>query len=369
MLLCCSLATSYAGGYLIKPGDSLGITVLGEADLTKHVVVDPQGNISMPLVKEISVVGLTPAEASQRITEQLKHFMKNPQVSIEFLDPVKIQVTVSGEVRTPGIYPVASSSHVMDAITAAGGYAAKADLSRVTVAHSNNAEASVTVDLNKFMLTGDTSANIALTSGDTVVVPSRESVAIGSVNVIGAVRLAGTYPITQGMTVREAVMQAGGPNEFADTKKIILRHEGSSEAISIDSVLANSGDPASNPALRPGDVVFVAPKQILGYFTIQGAVIKPGRYEIKEAVSVTDAIAIAGGTTERPKLNEVRILRPSAGGMQTVAANVSDILVGKSANIAISDGDTVYIPGKGEKTNYLQFLSVAVSLGWLLSGR
>ena len=99
--LFCLLGYAYADDYHIKPGDSIGVTVLGETDLTKHVVVDPKGNISIPLINEIHVADLTLSQAAQEITKQLSKFVKSPQVSVELVDSAKMQVTIIGEVKTP----------------------------------------------------------------------------------------------------------------------------------------------------------------------------------------------------------------------------------------------------------------------------
>ena len=267
-----------AEDYLIRPGDNLGITVLGEADLTRHVTVGPQGGITLPLMNEANVAGKTTTQAAQQITEQLKRFLKNPVVSVELLEPAKMSVTISGGIKNPG-----------------------------------------------------------------------------------------SYPITQGMTIREAIMLAGGPTEFANLNNITLRREGLTDAIPIDYAKAVSGDKTADPELKPGDFIFIAAKEQLGFYTIQGAVASPGRYELKGNTPITEAIAIAGGAGSRAKLGDVRILRSSDGAARTMTANVSAIMVGNAENIPIQNGDNIYISEGGQKPDVMRILSLALSLGWLLT--
>jgi len=347
--------------YLIKPGDSLGVNVLGEPDLTKRVVVDPQGGITLPMINQVVVSGLTTNQAAQEITSRLKQFFKNPVVSIELLESGKLQVTVSGEVKNPGLYSLTGGARLMDVITAAGGYTPSADLSKVKITRAGDVGSS-TIDLSKFLLSGDAGANPAVGSGDTIVIPSLGPAAIGTVTILGAVRQSGRQSITQGTTLREAVMMAGGPTEFADISNITLRRDGSSEPVILNYA---SGDPESNPELKPGDVIYVGAMEQLGTYTIQGAVGSPGRFDLKGKTSITEAIAIAGGVRDRAKLGDVRILRASG---DTLQANVSEIMAGRNQNISIQDGDSIFVPAGGQRPDFLRVLSLAVSIAWLVSG-
>jgi len=369
IILSCTSSASQAEDYLIKPGDSLGVTVLGEAELTRRVVVSPQGSITLPLVNEVRVADLTTSQAAQQITAQLRRFLKNPQVSLELLEPAKMQVTVSGEVRSPGIYTVAGGARLLDAITAAGGYTPTADMSRIAVSHAGDSGAAVTVDLGKFLLSGAAGVNIPISAGDTIVVPTRESAVVGTVTILGAVRQSGQHPIVQGTTLREAIMLAGGPTEIADLGSVTLRREGSADTVRFDYARAASGDASANPELKPGDVIYVAAREQFGYFTIQGAVARPGRYEITGRTSITEAIAIAGGVGNRARLNDVRILRSPNGKTETIRANLSQIMVGQAENVPVQNADHVFVAAGKERPDMLRIVSLAVSLGWLLTRR
>lgn len=361
LLIAGLFCTAYANDYLIKPGDTIGVTVMGEAELTKKVIVDPKGNIALPLMGSIAVANLTPEQAAQLIATKLRSYLKNPQVSIELVEVSKIPVTVSGEVKVPGIYPVANGARVIDAITAAGGTTPKADLSKVTITHAGSSESTV-IDFNRFMLYADAGANPILNPGDMIVVASFEKKSLGMISVIGAVRTPGPYPITQGITAREAVMMAGGPTELADIRSVQLRREGASQPVPVDI----TGSGSDNPILNPGDVVFIGVLRAMGYFTVQGGVAKPGKYEITGQTTLTEAIAVAGGTAGKPNLSQVSILRPSGTSNQAIAVNVDDIISGKASDVPIKDGDNIYVPPGKERPRYLEIISVAISLGWLI---
>lgn len=362
----CSCA-AYAEEYLIKPGDTLNLMVLGEADFTRHVVVSPQGSITLPLVNDIQVTGLTTAQASEEIARQLKKFMKNPQVSLELLEAGKIQVTVSGEVKTPGVVALPHGARLIDAVMAAGGYNPTGNLSQIKISRPGS-EYSATVDLSKFLLSGDASTNVMVSAGDTIFIPSTE-VTIGAIMVLGAVLQAGPRPLTQGMTVREAIMAAGGPTPLSDLGNMTLRHEGFAETVLIDYAKVTTGDIAANPQLKPGDVIMVGAREMLGSYTVGGAVGVAAKYDLKGKTTITEAIALAGGVKENAKLNEVRILRASGDKVQTLTAKVKDIYSGKAQNVEIQDQDNIWVPESGQKTDLMKVASMAISLAWLLTRR
>jgi protein involved in polysaccharide export with SLBB domain len=365
-LLSIMIVRVFADDYRIKPGDNLGITVMDEQDLTKHVIVDPQGSITLPLVNQVVVANMTLPQATKDLTQRLAVFIKSPQVTVELVETVKMQVNVSGEVRSPGLYTLTSSTRLMDAVTQAGGYTQSADLSKVAVTHSDG---SVTaVNLNKFLQGTDVTTNIPLTGGDTVVIPARQVDVIGTVSVLGAVHQPGERPLMKGTTFTEAIMAAGGPTELADTMKITIRHQGSAETSPVNYASAVGGDHTSDIELKPGDVIYVDTRAELGYYIIQGAVVNPGRYELKDKTNLTDTIAIAGGIKGKAKLKKVLIVRNSGGATQTLPADVSGIMEGTTPNVPIKSGDSIYIPGANESpVDFLKVASLLASIGWLLT--
>jgi protein involved in polysaccharide export with SLBB domain len=368
VLITCSNICVSGVQYVIQPGDTVAITVLGEPDLTKRLVVDPMGSVALPLIGEVHIAGLTATEAADEITRCLKKVMKYPQVTVELVEVAKVQVTVSGEVRNPGIYHLPGGAKLMDAVTAAGGYLPSADLSNVKVSHAGSEE-NVVIDLTKFLLSGESGLNIPLKTGDTVVIPPGAATS-GSVMVIGAVRQPGVHPLTQGMTLRDAILAAGGPTEFADLSNVSLKRSQSSDVVTVDYSEVMSGNVLANPQLQPGDVISIPTKVQLGSYTIYGAVAHPGKYDLKGKTTLTEAIAIAGGVLERARLDEVRIVRLTSGGQtQTFQVDVGDIMNGKAENFQIQDGDNVYVPLGKEKVDYLRIVSVLVSIGWLLTQR
>jgi polysaccharide export outer membrane protein len=108
--------------YRIGPYDLLKVEVFQVAALSSEVRVDDGGFVVMPLIGSVKVGGLTPGEAEQAIANKLgENYLQNPQVRIFVADYASQKVTVIGQVKKPGVFPVAGKTTLMQAIALAGG--------------------------------------------------------------------------------------------------------------------------------------------------------------------------------------------------------------------------------------------------------
>jgi polysaccharide biosynthesis/export protein len=121
--------------YLIGPFDKLTIDVYGIEELSnKEVQTDAGGRISFPLAGIIEAAGKTPAEVEDIIEERLRgRYVRNPQVSVNLKETVSQVVTVDGEVKEPGLYPVIGRMTLMRAVATAKGTSELADTGNVIV--------------------------------------------------------------------------------------------------------------------------------------------------------------------------------------------------------------------------------------------
>jgi hypothetical protein len=152
--------------------------------------VDASGKITMPLVGEIAVAGKTTSEATSDITTALKKFLKNPQVTLEVAVPAKRNVAISGAVKTPGLYPVSPTTHLVDLLSVAGGSAQNADLAKVTVTRAETKQALI-CNLQEFYAGRNPEGNVLLGDGDSIMVPElgvvrSVSAHVGAIVILGA---------------------------------------------------------------------------------------------------------------------------------------------------------------------------------------
>ncbi len=121
--------------YLIGPFDKLVIDVFGIKELSeKEVQTDASGRISFPLAGTVEAAGKTPAEIEEVLEERLRGaYVRDPQVTVNLKETVSQVVTVDGEVKEPGLYPVVGRLTLMRAVATAKGATEFAALSSVTV--------------------------------------------------------------------------------------------------------------------------------------------------------------------------------------------------------------------------------------------
>jgi len=127
--------------YLIGPFDTLTIDVFGIQELTnREIRADAAGRISFPLAGTIDAAGRTPAELEDEIERRLRPSIRNPQVTVNLKETVSQVVTVDGEVRQPGLYPVVGRMTLMRAVARAQGLGEFARQSHVVIFRTVNGQ-------------------------------------------------------------------------------------------------------------------------------------------------------------------------------------------------------------------------------------
>jgi len=245
-------------GYHIHAGDQLSVVVYGDTSLTQTVKVLPGGAIAYPLIGEVSLDGLTPTQASDRIASKLSKFIRKPNVTVAVAIEGPIEVLVLGNVKTPGKYELRSRSHLTDALASAGGLGiTDGDLpvARLSTDGGVVKEAS----LQGLLHAGDVTQNVELSDKTTVYVPSPLTL---NVQVLGAVDHPGDVVVREGDRLSMALARAGnGVNSNADLNHITIRRlhaDGSPETMSVNlyDVLKN-GDVAKDIVMQKNDLVYV----------------------------------------------------------------------------------------------------------------
>lgn len=161
-----------AGEYTIDQQDALSISVWEWQDLTADVIVRPDGKISFPLVGDVQAQGKTLTELDEELTERLKEYIKNPQVSVMIKGFGGRKVIVLGEVRIPGVHRTTGRSTIMEVIARAGGLTEEAVLSSIILIRGDlQAPQAQRINLTKVIKKGDLSENIPVEEEDIIYVP------------------------------------------------------------------------------------------------------------------------------------------------------------------------------------------------------
>ncbi|MDP2924035.1 MAG: polysaccharide biosynthesis/export family protein [Candidatus Omnitrophota bacterium] len=159
--------------YIIKPEDSLLVTVWKHDDLNQKVKVDTDGNINFPLIGKVKAVGLTISQLRDRITELLgKDYIINPLVTVDIEKYIERQVFfVYGEAKNPGAHTLEGQMTLLRAITLAGGLSDFASSVVYIKRKVNNKEQRIKVNINRII--SQETADIPLKPDDIIVVPRR----------------------------------------------------------------------------------------------------------------------------------------------------------------------------------------------------
>jgi len=166
------------------------------------------------------------------------------------------------------------------------------------------------------------------------------------ISVLGAVEKPGAYELKTGLSIIDAIAMAGGFTEKADKTKVrrIREKEGKKETIEINvNTIAKDVYAGKEIMLEPGDVIIV---EELGTISIVGQVDKPGRYDLKDGMTVIDAIAIAGGLTDIAAGDGTKVIRSEKGKKQIFRVPITSIIKSgdKSQDVLLRPDDTIVVP-------------------------
>ncbi|PZR63775.1 MAG: hypothetical protein DLM53_03175 [Candidatus Eremiobacter antarcticus] len=263
-----------APGYLIHGNDQLSVVVYGDQTLTQTVTVLPDGNIALPLVGAVHVGGLTPDQAAKNIAKSLQKYVRHPVVSVAVTQEGQLNVLVLGNVKTPGKYLLPPTSHVTDAIAAAGGIGpTNGAYPNARVGAPTGAPA--TVSLQKLLHDGDTTANVPLQEGSVVYIPAPQTI---NVEVIGAVDHPGEIQLNEGDRLTMAIAKAGNSSSAqSDLNRIHITRtlsDGKTTSFDIDLYKElKDGDINKDLVLQKNDVVYVPQaKKSIGQTIGSGAI-------------------------------------------------------------------------------------------------
>lgn len=123
--------------YTLGAGDRVAVTVFRHEDLSGEFEVDGAGRVTLPLIGEVAVLGLTARQVEAAVTEKLRpDYLKNPRVSVSVLTYRPFYII--GEVKAPGGYPYVNGLTVVQAVALAGGFTYRAKEDEVLIQRSND---------------------------------------------------------------------------------------------------------------------------------------------------------------------------------------------------------------------------------------
>jgi polysaccharide biosynthesis/export protein len=240
--------------YLLGAGDLLQITVFESKELNAKVRVSSRGHVTLPLLGQVMVKGLTAREAEIKIEKSYRaKYIKDPHVSVFVEEHMSQRVTLVGQFKQPGTYEYPSKQTLLDVMALAGGLTDNAgNMVQVRRHNARPGEPNVLViDLDQLIKKGRTDMNVDINGGDIIFAPEA-----GHFFVDGAVRSPGSFPIREKLELREALVTAGGirPWGLKDSIVLIRNFEGKGRT-GIDIDLNNPDN--QEIEIKDGDIIVV----------------------------------------------------------------------------------------------------------------
>ena len=173
-------AVAATPGYLIAAGDVLGVNVVNIPNgSTPSAMVAPDGTITLPLVGEVSVAGLTREQATQLLTRKLRKYYRSPSVTVSLIQKHPETVVLNGYVNHTGVLDYRPGLHLLDALAQMGGAMPSADATKAVLTHADGTK--VPLDLSHPETKAGTDVDLLLQPGDILYIPQQE----GKINVTG----------------------------------------------------------------------------------------------------------------------------------------------------------------------------------------
>jgi polysaccharide export outer membrane protein len=156
--------------YTIGAGDILEVVVWRDPTLSGPVTVRPDGFITLPLINEVQVVGLTTAQLRETLEKKYSEFVTSPSVTVRVTTIASNEILLVGEVAGPGVYPLVGNNTLLQLLTRAGGLTAFAKRDNIRVVRRAGEKVTeYIVDYNA-ILKGDLKQDILLRPGDRIIV-------------------------------------------------------------------------------------------------------------------------------------------------------------------------------------------------------
>jgi len=357
--------------YIIGPGDGFAVTLWGRVNAKGTVIVDRDGEITLPEVGVLNVSGMSFAQLQDYLRDEFSRKFTDFKMNVSMGKLRTIKVFVVGEAQAPGSYTLSSLSTVINALFAAGGPSKNGTLREIRLLR--NQKEHITIDLYDFLLGGDKSKDVRLQNEDTVFIPLIGPVA----GVAGNVKRPAIYEMSETMTLAEVLDLAGGvtyagwlqksgmrlrdilhsyevlqrqPNlEYAEIVRLV-EPDYHPVVIPFNVGKLLEGDESENIELAQFDTirVFRWDERIKRSVLVSGFVYRPSEYSFIPDMRVSDLINTAGGLRKNAYLKTAEITRRhiSQAGMQIekIDIDLEKALTGvPEHNIALQDYDHLVI--------------------------
>ncbi|MDJ0691899.1 MAG: SLBB domain-containing protein [Xenococcaceae cyanobacterium MO_188.B32] len=358
--------------YTLGPGDQIRLDIFQVEEYSGEYPVLVDGSISLPLIGNLKVTGLTLAETSDLVASKYAAYLKRPVITVGLVTPRPMQITASGEVDNPGSYEfdvtqTRSFPTAVEVLQQAGGITTLADIRNIQIIRKiKNREETYLVNAWNLIDQGKID-DLRLRDGDTIFIPTVEQVSLEEIDrlaaagatfgigdpikvaLVGEVYRPGTYtvntqagPNDQGQgealppRLSDALALSGGIKPLANVRDIEIRREtwdGKEKTIAVDLwSMLQDGDETQDVILQKGDSIIIPRADTLAAeeseslaaasfspgairINVVGEVTNPGTIEVPPNTPLNQGILAAGGfNRSRANTGSVELVRLNPNG-------------------------------------------------------
>ncbi|MEG4816153.1 polysaccharide biosynthesis/export family protein [Microcoleus sp. K5-D4] len=304
--------------YTLGPGDRIALEIFGVPEFSREYQVLVDGTLNLPIIRSVSIQGLTLQQAANVITQRYEPFINVPVVTVTLVAARPLNIGLAGEVTRPGSYKINPTREgtgggvkfptLMEMLQLAQGVTSAGDMRNVQIRRPRRGGPAqvTTVDLQDFLDTGNLRQDVTIRDGDTIFVPTASALNTQEVRQRASANFSADITKPIGVVIVGEVNRPGPYTVFASDVR------------------------SSN---QQTELSFVSIDQQ------QGAVVG--------LPTITRALKIAGGITTEADIRRVQIRRRVRGGNeQTIMVNLWDLLQKGDAtqDILLQEGDSVIIP-------------------------
>ncbi|WP_180274772.1 polysaccharide biosynthesis/export family protein [Tychonema bourrellyi] len=304
--------------YILGSGDRIALDIFGVPEFSKEYQVLVDGTLNLPIIRSVSIQGLTLQQAANAITKRYEPFINVPVVTVTLMVARPLNIGIAGEITRPGSYKINPSREgggvkfptLMEMLQLAKGVTSAGDMRTVQIRRPrrSGAEQIITVNLQDFLDTGNLRQDVTIRDGDTIFIPTASS-----------------------LNTQE-VRQRASANFSADITK------------PIGVVIVGEVNRPGPYTISAADLRSTNQQTELGFVSIEQ---QQGGGAVVGLPTITRALKISGGITTEADIRRVQIRRQIKGGTeQTILVNLWDLLQKGDAtqDVLLQEGDSIIIP-------------------------
>jgi protein involved in polysaccharide export with SLBB domain len=332
-----------SGDYIVGPGDEFSIDIWGASQQSYQLNVDNSGNINIPNAGPVSVDGLSLKNARNKIFDKLTLIYRDlsgkqpgtfANIYLAQIQPIKVHVI--GEAFAPGTYTLPGSASAFNALYLAGGPNMKGSFRDIRVIRDGKVMKSL--DVYQYLIDGKSDVNIPLRDDDVIMIPSYQK----RIRMSGEFKRNGIFEGKEGETVADLIRYAGGFTDKAFKQRLELFRNDSRQTLfkevvakEFEDMMIHNGD-----SIIAGEILDRIENRVI----VEGAVMRPGNYELTEDLTLSALLKKANGLAEDAFIERGQILRlDESFQLANIPFNVKDVIDGKfDVELQREDVVTIY---------------------------